>query len=97
MEVMRLVPTPQESMLGTLRVFRQSIKYSSRSLEAQIPASVKPASSSIFLAFLDMIGQISAVQTDAVTSPAFCPASRSLFKNLDGMGHTGTQGVVSIH
>ena len=52
LEVMRFVPTPQESIHAPWDK-RESIKYSSKSLEAQIEASVKPASSSIFLAFFE--------------------------------------------
>ena len=52
MEVIRLVPTPQELMAAPW-AFRLLIKSSSRSLEAEMTASLKPASSSICLAFLD--------------------------------------------
>ena len=52
MEVIRFVPTPQLLILAPWS-FREAIRFSSRSLEAEITASVKPAASSIFLAFLD--------------------------------------------
>lgn len=48
--VIRLVPTPQELMAAPC-IFRELIRFSSRSLEAEITASGKPASVSIFLAF----------------------------------------------
>ena len=47
------VPTPQEVMAAPW-FFRLVIRYSSRSLEAEMTASGKPASSSILRAFLDM-------------------------------------------
>ena len=50
--VIRLVPTPQELMVAPC-IFRELIRFSSRSLEAEITASGNPASFSIFLAFLD--------------------------------------------
>ena len=50
--VIKLVPTPQELMAAPC-IFRELIRFSSRSLEAEMTASEKPASSSIFLAFLE--------------------------------------------
>ena len=47
------VPTPQE-VIAAPWSFRLVIRYSSRSLEAEMTASGKPASSSIFRAFFDM-------------------------------------------
>ena len=52
LEVIRLVPTPQELMVAPW-IFKLSIRYSSRSFEAEMVAAGKPASSSIFFAFLD--------------------------------------------
>ena len=51
-DVIRLVPTPQE-VIAAPCVLRESIRYSSRSLEADIIASGKPASSNIRRAFLE--------------------------------------------
>ena len=44
--------TPQELMAAPCN-FRLLIRFSSRSLEAEITASLKPAASNIFFAFLD--------------------------------------------
>ena len=52
LEVMRLVPTPQELMAWRPESSSCAIRYSSRSLEAEMTASGKPAASSIFLRLL---------------------------------------------
>ena len=51
-EVIRLVPTPHEPMAAPCAL-SDSIRYSSRSLDAHMTASGNPASSSIFLAFFE--------------------------------------------
>lgn len=51
-EVMSLVPTPQRSIFAPC-CMREEMEYSSRSPDAQMIASENPASSSIFLAFLE--------------------------------------------
>ena len=52
MEVIKLVPTPQDVIMAPWN-FRLSIRYSSRSFEAEMTASAKPASSSIRRASLE--------------------------------------------
>ena len=52
LEVIKFVPTPQE-VIADPCVFKLSIRYSSKSLEAEITASENPASSNIFLASFD--------------------------------------------
>ena len=51
--VISLVPTPHESILAFF-YFSEDIKFSSKSEDATILASLKPAASSIFLAFFDI-------------------------------------------
>ena len=63
--VIRLVPTPHEPMAAPCAL-SDSIRYSSRSLDAHMTASGNPASSSIFLAFFERYDKISAVQTYSV-------------------------------
>ena len=50
--VIMLVPTPQELMVAPCS-FRDWIRFSSRSLEAEMMASVKPSASRAALTFLD--------------------------------------------
>ena len=82
--VISLVPTPQESMLAFCSL-SEDIRFSSRSEDATMLASLNPASSSIFLAFFDMYAR-SPLSSLIPYFPNFTPASFISVNTLIALG-----------